>query len=246
MTCLLRHLRHELDGRGAGADHRHPPAGEVMVVVPPRGVERRALEPLQPGQLRDARQVQRAQPGHNGLAAHHAPVSGADLPRGIGIVVLRAGQLGAEPDVRTEPVLVDAVLDVAQDLLLRRELAAPVGLGLEGVGVQVRPDVAGAAGISVLPPGAADPVRLLQDDEVALARPSSSVIAMPIPAKPVPTITTAYVRCAVRAGRGAGGDWQAHADLCPSSSQRYQCHSNTRYIPCILVSRRRVGWHGCG
>jgi hypothetical protein len=58
-----RDARHELDRAGAGADHRDLLAGEVDVVAPPRGVERRAVEPLDPGQLRDLRQVQRADPG---------------------------------------------------------------------------------------------------------------------------------------------------------------------------------------
>ena len=35
----LHDLGHDLDGAGAGSDHRHPLAGEVDAVVPLRGVE---------------------------------------------------------------------------------------------------------------------------------------------------------------------------------------------------------------
>ena len=49
-TCSLLHVRldlgDELDGGGAGADHGHALAGQVVVVVPLGGVERLALEAL--------------------------------------------------------------------------------------------------------------------------------------------------------------------------------------------------------
>ena len=53
-------LGHGLDRGRAGADHRDAPAGEVVVVVPARRVERRALEVLEARERRDRRLAQEA------------------------------------------------------------------------------------------------------------------------------------------------------------------------------------------
>ncbi len=74
-----RDLRHELDRAGAGADDRDPLAGQVVFVVPVRGVEGRALEPVEARQVGIARLVQRPHAGGDHLRGEH--VTGAGLHR---------------------------------------------------------------------------------------------------------------------------------------------------------------------
>ena len=64
------------------------------------------------------------------------------------------------------PKRVGAAAQVVPDLGLRREGARPVGVGREGERVEVRGHVAGAAGIGVVAPRAADVVGALEHDEV--------------------------------------------------------------------------------
>src|SRR5580704_10926753 len=59
---------------------------------------------------------------------------------------------------------------VGADLGLPGEAVRPARVGRERERVQVRRNVAGAAGVSVVPPGAADRGGALQDDEIGPAR----------------------------------------------------------------------------
>ena len=68
--------------------------------------------------------------------------------------------------MRAQPEDVRDVLQVGADVLLPGEGARPVGVGREGEGVEVGRYVAGAAGIAVVPPGAAHRAGPLQDDEI--------------------------------------------------------------------------------
>src|SRR5690606_28972923 len=63
----------------------------------------------------------------------------------------------------------DALLDVGEDLRLRRVAPAPVELGLEGKRIEVRGYVAGRTGVVVVAPGDAGLGVLLEDQEVVLA-----------------------------------------------------------------------------
>ncbi len=89
----------ELDRRGAGADHGHALAGEVVVVVPARGVEGRAREVLEAGQVGHERLRQRPLGGDQHVGAER-PLRGLDQPAGLGLVPPGRLQLGLEPDVR--------------------------------------------------------------------------------------------------------------------------------------------------
>ena len=66
--------------------------------------------------------------------------------------------------MRREPELADRLLEVAVDLRLAGVRARPV-VALERERVDVRVDVDLGAGVLVVPPGAADPLRLLVDRE---------------------------------------------------------------------------------
>ena len=53
-------LRHELDRRRAGADHRHAFAAQVEIMPPARRMKGLATKVLQPGQLRIGRAIELA------------------------------------------------------------------------------------------------------------------------------------------------------------------------------------------
>jgi hypothetical protein len=93
------------------------------------------------------------------VARVQAPAIGLGVEAGV-------GDRGAEPEVRRQAVLAGAVAQVGEDLGLLGEPARPVGLGLERVGVQVGGRVAGGAGVGVVAPDAARPVRPVEDRDV--------------------------------------------------------------------------------
>ena len=102
-------------------------------------------------------------------------------------VTLRHG--GAEAEVGAEAEPVDQLLGVGEDLALVGEPARPSRGGGEGERVEVGGHVAAAPRIGVVPPGAPDPVGLLDDGEVrSPAR--VSWMAVPSPERPPPTMTT--------------------------------------------------------
>ena len=172
MAGDLLQLGHDLDRRGAGADHGDPLAGEVDVVVPAGGVEELALEVV------DAVDVGQPRLGE---------AAGADDQRASAVTVARrpvrvrppsAGRRSSQRGVldggvEDEPVE-DAgprgdLLEVGLDLRLRGEGDRPVGVGRERERVELARDVAGRAGVGVVAPGAADVGALLDDEEVGLA-----------------------------------------------------------------------------
>jgi hypothetical protein len=93
------------------------------------------------------------------------PARGLDAPALALVVPRRRGQLVAEADVRAQVVAVGEVAQVVPDLRLARVRARPGRVGREGERVQVRRDVALAAGVRVGLPGAADARRFEADRE---------------------------------------------------------------------------------
>ena len=87
------------------------------------------------------------------------PAPGRVVPRG-------ARHRHPEPDERCGVVPLRAALQVGADLGLRGVRPAPLGVRRERERVEVRGDVARAAGVGVRPPGAADVVVALEHDEV--------------------------------------------------------------------------------
>ena len=164
-------VRHELDRARPGADHRHPPSGQVVVVPPVRRVERRAGEVLETRQGRDGGAGELPAGGHEHVGPERAAVGEVEHPAAAGLVEPRRGDLDAEPDPGQHPEPLRDVLQVGADLRLRRVAAAPVGFRGEREGVQGRRDVTGGAGIAIGRPHAADPVRALQDRHVLDAGP---------------------------------------------------------------------------
>ncbi len=159
----------ELDRARARADHGDAPPAQVVVVVPLRRVEDRALELVDARDLGDRRLVQRAGAPDDHTGADGGAVGEPERPAPAR--PLRGGDLGAVPDAGAQPVAVGDVLEVGADLGLRGELAAPVRVGREGERVEVRLHVAGAAGVGVVAPGAAERRRPSRAPRSRCARP---------------------------------------------------------------------------
>ncbi len=158
-------LGHELDRRGAGADDRDAAAGQIVFVVPARGVKHRARERVQAREVGDRRIGQRADRRDEHLGGEVA-ARGPDLPA-LGVLV-PAGLEHLVPvaHVPGDVVAAGDVVDVGLDLGLVGEGAGPSRVLLVRVGVQDAGDVARAAGIAVVTPGAAQVVGPFEHDEV--------------------------------------------------------------------------------
>ena len=141
---LLLDLGDELDRRRAGADHGHATAAQIEPVVPPRRVERAALEPSEPRQVGRDRVAQRTAGEHEHIGGE-GPACGCDPPVLLPSSHSRRPHLVVEADVRQQAELARAALQVRPDLRLPGEPAAPSRFERERERVQVRLDVAGAA-----------------------------------------------------------------------------------------------------
>jgi hypothetical protein len=163
---LGRDLRHELDGRGTGADHGHALAAQVVVVLPQLRVEGLALEGVDAGDVRPRRAAQAAHAGDQRTGPVAAAVGHVEIPHAGDIVEGRACQRMVEADMPAHAKLVGAALQVGADFRLRREHARPVRIGRERERIQMRLHIARAARVVVVAPGAAHRVGLLEDHEI--------------------------------------------------------------------------------
>ncbi|CFE39143.1 Uncharacterised protein [Mycobacterium tuberculosis] len=135
-------------------------------MVPLGGMESGAGEFVATCDLGEGRDVQRTGPGDQELRDVFTPVGGEHVPAAFVVVPVAAIDERIELDVAAQAVLVGDPFEVAQDFVPVGKQVFPVRLGLEREGVQVRRDVARAAGVGVVAPGAADVVGFLQYDEV--------------------------------------------------------------------------------
>ena len=166
---LLRDLGHELDGARPGADHGHALAAQVVVVVPPGGVEAvagEAVEPFDPGV---GLAVELAGGDDHRLALPAAPVGARRRPDAAVLVPAACGHLDVAGDAPVDPVLAGDVAQVFEDLGLRRAEPQPVAALRERVRVEVARDVAGRARIAVVEPGAAELGRPVEQGDVVEA-----------------------------------------------------------------------------
>ena len=154
----------DLRGRRARAHHRDDLVGEVVLVLPARGVELRALEVVEPRPVGVARDVQEPDAADEHVALVGGAVVEADRPHVAVVVPGRRLDRDPEAQVRAQPVLVDGLLEVLLQLGLLGVGAGPV-VRLERVRVQVRADVDLGARVGVVPPRPADAERRLVDRE---------------------------------------------------------------------------------
>jgi hypothetical protein len=156
---------HDLDCAGAGADHGHASAAEIVFVVPTSGVEELAGEALEaldvgPGRIDETAGTGDDDPRAEGLAA-----CGRERPEALGFVETGVDDLGVESQVVAQLPLVGDRSQIGLDLACFGEAAAPGRDLLEGERVGVRGDVAGRARIGVVTPGSADVASPFEDRE---------------------------------------------------------------------------------
>jgi len=165
-----RDLRHELDRARAGADHGDALAFERIRVIPLLRVERAAAEILDARNRRQRGARQAAHAGHQHARRQPLAVRERQTPALRALVVFGALQFVVHPQMRADPEALHAVFEIRADLGLRREHARPARVRRERERVDVRLHVAGAPGIVVVAPRAADRGRLLEHDEIRDAR----------------------------------------------------------------------------
>src|SRR5690606_12804173 len=100
LADLRLDLRHELDGRGACADHRDTLAFKAMVMVPLLGVEHLALERLQTFDVLEGRRGKTTQTGDHEASSELPAVASLDQPVLLALIPAQAAEFGAEPGVR--------------------------------------------------------------------------------------------------------------------------------------------------
>jgi hypothetical protein len=166
----LREFGHELDRARRDPDHADALAGEVVVPVPARGMEPRALEVFDARNLRPHEFVEHALGADDGIGFQHHSIGGGHAPQPF--VVLPRGRFhrGVQADVGAQAVLVRTVIEIREDLGLAGERTRPVELRFERERVEMRLHVALGAGVCVVVPGATDAARLFQHDEIVDAR----------------------------------------------------------------------------
>ena len=156
---LLRHRRHGLDARRAGADHADAPAGEGdRLMRPLAGVEPAALERRQALQVGQQRRRQPAAGHHQVARDDRLATLGGERPA-VGLLVEDGAQnLAVEADVAAQVEAVGHMLQVAQDFTGRSVALAPAPLLLEFLRERERIlqafDIAARAGVAVPEPHA--------------------------------------------------------------------------------------------
>ncbi len=166
LARFRRDAWNELQRAGTVADHRDLLAAQVGVMPPARAMEGRAGKAVQPRDVRRQRTVELPGAADKDARGDGVAVTCAHLPQAGAFVVACLGDLDAEADMPEQPEALGAMLQVAVYLRLGRVRAGPVRLGREREAVEMGGDVAAAARVGVVPPGAAYRAGLLQDDKV--------------------------------------------------------------------------------
>ena len=124
-----------------------------------------------PGEALEARRCRGGRVRDSGPLPSTSSLGGELAGRGVSsrhdrsaVVPGGVEHLEAEADVAQHAVLLGASPEVGLDLGLGRVGLGPVRVGCERERVEVRRDVAAAAGVGVVAPGAADVVGPLEDD----------------------------------------------------------------------------------
>src|SRR3981189_727954 len=104
-----------------------------------------------------------ADAGERELADEFLPQPRGDVPAAVFVVPARTGHLLTEADESAQLILLRDTAQVVPDLRLGRVRPRPARILLERERVHVGRDVTGAPRVGVVPPGAADVVRLLED-----------------------------------------------------------------------------------
>ena len=122
----------------------------------------KALDAFQLGILRD---VQASDTGDEYTRADAHSLTSGGMPHAFGLIPDCFVKTRIQPDVRRKFVTLDAAFQIIVNFLLAGVHARPIRRRLERKGIEMRRNVAGAAGIAVVVPGSADVVALLEQQE---------------------------------------------------------------------------------
>jgi len=117
--------------------------------------------------LRIFRPVQHTGGGNQDICNVCRAVLETQLPAAVH--ELCAGGLAVEPGEPVDTVFAGGSLKILLDLRTGRQMAGPLGVALEAIGVMVGRHIAGEAGIGVLAPGAADAIGFFINRKVGKA-----------------------------------------------------------------------------
>ncbi len=161
-----RNLRHELNRARAGPDHRHALPGQVERVIPAGRVEAHARELLDALHPRDRRLVELPGGDHHRVRPPRPPVRRRHRPRRRRLVPAARHDVHAVPHDPIDSEIPRHLLQIPEDLRLRRAQPRPVPALRERERVQVTRHVAGAARVVVVVPRPADARRPLEHGHV--------------------------------------------------------------------------------
>ena len=128
-------------------------------------MERRTGKPLEAVQLGIPRHVQRAHSRHQHASIDLLTVPRDRVPQTGFLVPARFPQRRSQPHFLRDTVPFGGCPQIVEDFCLLRIHAAPLGISIERERVEMRRDVAGAAGIPVVPPGPADLLAFFENQE---------------------------------------------------------------------------------
>src|SRR5260370_21487624 len=122
------------------------------------------VEAVELGKMRD---VQGAHAGNEHAGANAHSIAGCGVPDSFRFIPNSFLKASIEAQIRSKRVMLDTSLEVVVDFPLTGIHAGPFRGRSEGERVKVGRNIAGAAGVTIFPPGAAD-VRTLFDDQKRL------------------------------------------------------------------------------
>src|SRR6266566_5335102 len=117
------------------------------------------------GQFRIASNVQRAHGRNKDARANAHSFSSRGIPYAFGFVPNSFSKAGVEVEIWRKPVMLHTAFEVVVYFLLARIHAGPIRRRSEGKRIEVRRNIAGAAGVTIVPPGAADIAALFDDEK---------------------------------------------------------------------------------
>src|SRR6266478_5803103 len=112
-----------------------------------------------------ARDVQRSHARDKHAGANSHSIAGESIPNAFGFIPNRFLKTRVEAQIRSKLIAFDAALQVVVDFLLARIHAGPFRGWRERKRIEVGRDIAGAAGVAIVPPGAANLAALFYNEK---------------------------------------------------------------------------------
>jgi hypothetical protein len=165
--------RHELHRRRAGADDRDPFTREVDVVIPPRGVEADAGEPVQAGQAGNHRVCKRTG-GDDNVVGGPLTVCRLQAPKLLGWVPIQSLHGAVQHHLSAQPEPFGDISEVGVNFRPLGVEVAPARVWCERERIKLALHVDRGARIVVVAPDPADVTGAIQQNEIVKTGPSQT------------------------------------------------------------------------